>query len=114
MVGIERDLPWIGEVHNRDIEDIWDGGLLTDGYNYGYQSKEGVDFRFKVSESQDIQKINRVLDVFGQYHAKYMFCCEQLELVHGRAEVGALDSSETCAQVFEGHNEVWSKIYWRW
>jgi hypothetical protein len=28
--------------------------------------------------------------------------------------VGAMGSSKTCAQVFGGHNGVWSEISWRW
>jgi hypothetical protein len=37
-----------------------------------------------------------------------MFCNEHLASIHGGAKVGALSSSKTCAQVFEGHSGVWS------
>jgi hypothetical protein len=43
-----------------------------------------------------------------------MFCSEHLESVHGGAKARALGSNKTCAQVFEGLNEVWSEISWRW
>ena len=38
-----------------------------------------------------------ILDVFGQQQAKYMFCCEHLQSVHGDVEASALGSSEACA-----------------
>jgi hypothetical protein len=33
-----------------------------------------------------------------------MVCNEHLESIHGGAKAGALGSSKTCAQVFEGHS----------
>lgn len=39
-----------------------------------------------------------------------MFCSEHLELVHDGAKERALGSRTTCAQVFKGHDGVWSKI----
>jgi hypothetical protein len=59
------------------------------------------------------RKVDRVLDVFGQHQARYMFCCEHLESVHGGVEAGALDSSEACAQVLERYNGVWIEVSWR-
>jgi hypothetical protein len=43
-----------------------------------------------------------------------LFCSEHLESVRGGAKAGALCSNKTCAEVFEGHSGVWSKIFWRW
>jgi len=58
--------------------------------------------------------MDRVLDLFGQHHARYMFCCEHLESVHGGAEASALDSNEACDQVLERYNGVWVEVSWRW
>jgi len=44
-----------------------------------------------------MQETDRVLDVFGQHQVIYLFFCENLELVHGGVEAGALDCNETCA-----------------
>jgi hypothetical protein len=43
----------------------------------------------------------------------YLFCCEHLESVHGGAKAGALDCSETCAQVLERYSGVWIEVSWR-
>jgi hypothetical protein len=40
---------------------------------------------------------DKVLDVFGQHQAKYMFFYEHIESVHGGVEEGALGSTEACA-----------------
>jgi hypothetical protein len=56
---------------------------------------------------------DRVLDVFGQHQARYFFCCEHLELVHGGAKAGALDHNKACAQVLERYSGVWIEISWR-
>jgi hypothetical protein len=67
--------------------------------------------KFKVCGSQDIEVADRVLDVSGQHHNIYMFCCEHIELVHGGVEAGTLDSIEACAQVLERYNVVWIEVH---
>jgi hypothetical protein len=52
--------------------------------------------RFRVGGFQDIKAVDRVLDVFGQYKARYMFCYERLESIHGGVKASTLDSSEAC------------------
>jgi hypothetical protein len=64
---------------------------------YGYQYKQGGDFIFRVGGSQDIQEVDRVLDIIGEHHAIYMFCCEQLDSIHGGIEVGGLYRNESCS-----------------
>ena len=39
-----------------------------------------------------------------------MFFDEHLELVHGGAEAGVLDSNEVCAHVLERYSGVWVEV----
>jgi hypothetical protein len=44
-----------------------------------------------------VSSVDRVIDVFGQYQARYLFCCQHSQSVHGGAEESALGGSKTCA-----------------
>lgn len=47
-------------------------------------------FQFQVSRSHFISPIDQFIEVFGQYHTRYLFHNQYIKLVHGGAQEGAL------------------------
>ena len=99
MVEPRRNIFELEKVCSGNIENILYDGLQSHAQNHGHQPKYVVWWDIRVSGYESVQIDYWVIDISDEYKARYMLCCENLELVSSKTYMGSLDSRKACDEV---------------